>query len=638
MRKIDEESSSHELSWLKRLAVFVASQLALSFFYITLFSHYFHYSRRVIVLHMAIVLGLVGALLLPTFGALVASRIAKIGLRKRLLFRLAAIIPALGLALLECLYVADVIANLTWGNNITFRLAIDVFRRPNSYLQTLPQSLIGLLVLVILVIIALAIIRFRFFERLWRSLSETRERASIRRLMPKRLTTVGSRATMAALVLIVLAGYPLCLVATFHLLGGKYVARFDPLYSFVLPDELFPPDAHRMAVMREDARVRREYAAPRSFDRKNVIIIIVDCLRADHLRAYGYERDTTPFLTKLFDDGRLKRVRFAVSTCSETACGVLSTFASKNYSSLTPGNFKLYDLLFDQGYKVWFVLSGNHTAFYDLKRSFGESINLYFDGSRAQRYPPNDDRLIFEGLERVPDFAGAPSFFYFHLMSAHPLGVRREEYERYRPSAYKAMGELLRNGQRDGVLMANGYDNGVLQADDTIRQIFDNLERKGYLENSVVVILGDHGQSFGSHNHYGHTQYLYQEDIAIPILIYDDSKVEYANLEFGGQIDVAPTILERLGIPVPATWDGQSLLKPDRKRYSYHQTSNTKWWRAVLFHTDKSIYKYLRHMTENREELYELTSDPREIHNLITTADPSLVSHLKELLARGTFR
>lgn len=64
------------------------------------------------------------------------------------------------------------------------------------------------------------------------------------------------------------------------------------------------------------------------------------------------------------------------------------------------------------------------------------------------------------------------------------------------------------------------------------------------MQDSVVIILADHGQGLGEHGKYGHRRYLYQEQLGIPWLIYDTSEAPYGNLEFAAQIDVAPTILD----------------------------------------------------------------------------------------------
>jgi phosphoglycerol transferase MdoB-like AlkP superfamily enzyme len=297
-------------------------------------------------------------------------------------------------------------------------------------------------------------------------------------------------------------------------------------------------------------------------------------------------------------------------------------------------DFKLYELLHDQGYKTYFVLSGNHD-WQGLREAYGHEMDLYFDGLNSTRFSKADDRLIFEGLERVPAYT-APAFFYIHLMSAHLIGLKRDEFRVYQPSVVKNDWAALFKGEYDRQTVVNNYDNGVTQADATIKEVFAALQQKGYLQNSLVVILADHGEGLGDRgaNGFGHVNSLHQEFIRIPMLIYDDSPAQYANLKFATQIDVAPTILDRLGLIIPASWEGASLLKPTIKSFTIHQTSLRNPCYAVLYRTDATIYKYIRCTLGHTEELYELGSDPHEQRNLIGTAEPSLVQLLRDRVAR----
>ena len=132
----------------------------------------------------------------------------------------------------------------------------------------------------------------------------------------------------------------------------------------------------------------------------------------------------------------------------------------------------------------------------------------------------------------------------------------------------------------------------------------------------------------------GTSQSLYQEFIRIPLLIYDESAFKYANLKFATQIDVAPTIVDRLGLPIPGCWQGASLLNPKIKTVTIHQTSLSKPCYAVLYRTDAAMYKYMYCSVGKTEELYNLTDDPNEQNNLIETADPSLLQSMRAELQR----
>src|SRR5262249_16939502 len=127
-----------------------------------------------------------------------------------------------------------------------------------------------------------------------------------------------------------------------------------------------------------ELRARATYPRGLSFTKKNVILVIVDSLRADHTSLYGYGRPTTPFLGNFAGTGRAKVVQLALSTCSETNCGVLSTMTSRPAQHLIPTSFSLANLLHDQGYVVYQILSGNHD-WRGLRQAYGFEQDLYFD-------------------------------------------------------------------------------------------------------------------------------------------------------------------------------------------------------------------------------------------------------------------
>lgn len=607
---------------LRRLLLLATAQVLFSAAYIALFAATFSYGRRLVVIHLLLVAGLTAGFMLPAVGGVVCLRDAA----RRWPVRLAlSFVPAAAATLQVVLYAADFLSNHYWGDNLFYALVADSLRRPVAQLRALPFNLVWPLVAAVAAV-ALLMAGYAFW--LMRALDGLVSGLAARGWVSRR---VALKWWAVASLLVV--GYTAVIVRqadTFR------VSRREPVVSFFTLGSHFAADAHRLAVAAADARSRQQYrGVRRDFEKRNVVLIIADCLRADHMQVYGYGRETTPFLAKLAEGGRLRRVARAFSTCSASFCGIMSTLASRHFRSLSPTNFKLHDLLGDQGYRRYFLLSGNHTSWHGLKQYYGEGIDLFFDGVSTQRHAPTDDRLIFEGLERVPAATDEPAFFYFHLLAAHQVGIRSEAYQKFRPAELNLVSDLLDSGGYEAPRATNSYDNGILQADATIGEIFASLERKGYLANSLVVITGDHGQGLGEHGSFGHTKTLYQEEIQIPLLIYDDARAAYPNLEFAGQVDIAPTVVDRLGLPVPQGWESRSLLNPEVKRHSYHQTERERPWRAVIERTDRAIYKYLRSEEDGREELYELLSDAGERHNLIGKADPAVVRRLRATLANS---
>lgn len=380
----------------------------------------------------------------------------------------------------------------------------------------------------------------------------------------------------------------------------------------------------RTEIAHQDRIAQSEYqAVDIKGSRPNVILIVVDALRADHLPMHGYTRQTTPFLSDLLAQGKLQKIPLALSTCANSYCGILSIFASKPFHYLSDDNLKVYDLLHDQGYQVNFVASGAHTSFYNLKRAYGTKIDFFRSGEESD-WGTDDDRLIFDGLEQMPITAGVPSFLYIHLMSVHLLGVKVPEYAHFQPTLLNLNKSLL-NTNRDVLL--NRYDNGILQADDYIKRIFQILQKKGLLDDTLLIITSDHGENLEIDTPLGHGDSLNHRQINIPMLVFATNKKRAILADSATHIDIAPTILDYLGQPIPSVWYGRSIFQPPTERFTFHETVKYPPVRGVVWWQSDRAYKYV--LTKDEYSLYDIRSDIGENHNLITSADSRLIEVLQ---------
>lgn len=613
---------------LHGLLFMLATEIIVSVAFINYFCRSFKISRALIAIHLPLVTGLLVIAALAPGLLLYNRRIRDSGFARYFLV----MAPVLVFVLLLALYLFDFASNLWMGSNINYKLAGLYFSQLSSGHDILLLSrwvyfsLAAFAILILAVYLALAKTIFKGLEEL---------------LLPGHPTSLfGSRNRRLrsyAIIGLVLLGYAGFFYILWRRAPYSELISSDPIVAFVrstteVYDANYPAFLSRLT--EQEQRCRANYPREQTFEKKNVVIIIVDALRPDHTGVYGYNRPTTPFLQSLFETGELRKVEFATSTCAASKCGIVSTLYSKTLRRQIVADFKLQDLLHDQGYKTYFILTGNHSG-QGIKEMHGPELTLYFDATNSVRYAGQDDRLIFEGFEKVPDYTGTPGFFYIHLMSTHLSGIKQEAYRVYQPSDVKSNWKAIVRGELDRTSVINNYDNGVIQADATIKEIFSVLGKKGYLQDSIVVILADHGEGLGERGKasYGHGS-LYQEFIRIPLLIYDKSPTKYGNLKFATQIDVAPTIVDRLGLPIPVCWQGASLLDGNIKAVTTHQTYLRHHpCYAVLYRTDATIYKYMFCTVDKREELYDLTSDPSEQLNLIDVAEPALVQRMRNELA-----
>ena len=605
-------------------------ELLLATAFIVYFCYSFRISYALLVVHLPLALAAFsGSLLAP--GVLLFVRPIR---TSRLARHMLGLVPGLTFAFVGLLYAVDYSTYFWTGYNLNYpllQLYVYSWRRGGD-LIVLSRSIYFAVTTFVIVVLALHVL---CGEKLSRALEAL--------LLPSRPLSMfkdGRRGLKSGgAIVLILAAYASALGFMLKRAGYSDLLSSDPFLSFVrstttVHDPSYP--AYAAKVRLEDQKCRSAYPRTANFDRKNVIIIIVDALRPDHTQVYGYDRQTTPFLETLARSGHLHKVEFATSACSGTSCGVLSTLSSKNVKQLIPGNFKLYDLLHDQGYRTYLILSGSHDI-QSLKEAYGREMDLYFDGENSKKYPPQDDRVIFEGFDLVPDYTGTAAFFYIHVMAVHLIGVKQDSFNYYQPVAERPdFRAMFRGEPTHWPLIINSYDNSVMQADATIKEIFESLDKKGYLHNSIVVILADHGEGLGERMKYGwgHGHWLNKEFIQIPLLIYDESPAEYKNLKAATQLDVAPTIVDRLGLAIPDCWHGTSLLKPEIKSVVTQQTGLSRPCYAVLYRTEGTTYHYIYCSVGKTEELYDLMKDPDEHTNLIDSADPESLGVVRKEVAR----
>lgn len=373
-------------------------------------------------------------------------------------------------------------------------------------------------------------------------------------------------------------------------------------------------DAFVAAEFDRAADLERQFYQPADqIERRNVVMIVVDALRPDRMGVMGAERSTTPYLSGLAAEGVISVRGNLHSVCAESACGLLAISASRFPHQFSHRPITLGEVLRTHGYQVHMILSGDHTGFYGLRELYGVT-DSYQDGRDFGGYL-NDDRLAIDFLKTLPDSTGEAKFFQIHLMSAHNLGARWPETQVFQPASNYAR-PLERTIDR-GI---NYYDNGVYQTDVAIESVLNTLSVKGYLNNALIVVTADHGELLGEHGLWAHAKSIYEPAVRIPFLLiprWGQSGEPSTVVRPGSQVDIAPTIVTELGIPIPSTWLGRALQEPDpdNERVVFMRQDR----QAGLVHhmTDGSIYKYWMDIRSKSEHVYDVGADPGETRNLV---------------------
>ena len=353
------------------------------------------------------------------------------------------------------------------------------------------------------------------------------------------------------------------------------------------------------------------YCAEEKF---NIILISVDCLRPDHLGCYGYNKDTSPNIDRLADEGII--FSNAITAASWTLPAQMSLFTSK-YSTthgviadgleLDKSDIALAEILKGHGFITAGFVSG---PFMDSYFGFGRGFDLYddytihYDTTIASHRGISSPRLNEAVLNWLSQNYHSKFFIFIHYFDTH------EEY--IPPSPYKEM-------------LSDPYDGEIRFVDEHIGVLLNKLKELGVFKNSLIILTADHGDEFMEHSMTGHRHSLFQEVIRIPLIfklpLINSAKKKLE--DYVSIIDIMPTILDISNIPLPDNLEGVSLYP-----LIYNGTKiNRSEIYAELFYSRIGInqisviekrYKLIYYLDHpEMEKLFDLFKDPGEKNNLL---------------------
>lgn len=363
---------------------------------------------------------------------------------------------------------------------------------------------------------------------------------------------------------------------------------------------------------------RETYVASAARPARNVIMIIGDALRPSRMSVFGASRATTPELEKLAATDSLAYKGVITTSCAESFCGLISISRSRYAHSISRQDLSLSEVLALHGYQQRLILGGDHTNFYGLRGWFGK-VDHYWDGTLADTYA-NDDRAVLHQLESLSRWNGTPEYLQLHFMSTHAMGTRVEDQQMWTPSYnyYRSPAYKIGNAEHTSKVI-NHYDNGLLQFDKNVAQALNILRKRGYLEDALVVISGDHGEMLGEHQRFSHGNGVYQPVIEVPLLVlrFGHSGQHYDPQPAAAQIDIAPSILTELELPIPARWQGSSLNEIIHRQFVFFEHDNE--FGLIDFSEPAVRWKYWIDRKSGQEYAFELLADPGETTNRVAS-------------------
>ena len=346
----------------------------------------------------------------------------------------------------------------------------------------------------------------------------------------------------------------------------------------------------------------------------DIFLITIDTLRADHVGCYGYTKGATPALDSLAKDG----VRF---TEAFTPSPITNTSHASILTGLLPGSHGVTDFavplptahptvaefLKAHGYRtaafIGAVILDSKTLAPGFDRGFDFYDNFPEHSSTKSRWGRVERRgmVVVEHAEKwLRAHPAGPHFMWVHLYDPH------DPYEP--PAPYS---EIYKD---------HLYDGEIAYADSALAHFIAYLKTSGRYRNSIIVVVGDHGEGLGEHHEDTHGIFLYDSTTHVPLIVKlpGGSSAGTAVAAQVRTVDIVPTLLELAGAQVPQKRDGESLQpyfigKNEASRPAFGETDYPlRFGWAPLRSVRSDGFKFIE---APRPELYDLQSDAAESSN-----------------------
>ena len=367
-----------------------------------------------------------------------------------------------------------------------------------------------------------------------------------------------------------------------------------------------------------------------AFKNYNVVLVTIDTLRADHLPSYGYNRVRTPNLDRLAKQSFLFENAFAhVPMTLPSHCSIMTGLLPVSHGvhdnagfMLDPKTTTLAKILKGNGYQTAAFVSA-----FVLDSRFGlkQGFDLYSDNFALTEGPLDNTEVsrraevtqteVDAWLARSKD---KKFFLWVHYYDPHDPYDPPEPYR----TEYKA----------------NPYDGEIAYVDHVLGKLLSDLEQSKLMDKTLIVLTGDHGESLGEHGERTHSLFIYDATLHVPLLIRLPGIKSKQIQDVVGHIDIAPTILDWLGIPSHSEMQGKSLIpvmqgkeKGNRSVYSESLFAELHYGWSPLKSLTTQDYRFIDAPTP---ELYEHKTDAADTKNIFRNRESignSLRQQLQEI-------
>ena len=379
---------------------------------------------------------------------------------------------------------------------------------------------------------------------------------------------------------------------------------------------------------------------PMGSEQRNVALIFLESTRAQSVSPYNEDLETTPFMDELAKRSLLAERAYGSVPYTSKAnvavnCGIFPNPVQVSYGlapEATSGGIPakcLPDLLKDQGYATAYFTTSekDFEDFGDLVNNFGYDELYSYESMDKQDYGrmrgeglSGDEAMLEPSEEWLTEQkeSGEP------FLAAYLTGATHCPY--LVPDSYEQEGFA-----EDEDL--NRYLNAIRLQDIFLESLFDQYRDLGLYEDTVFVILADHGEGFGEHGLYTHGNIPYEEGLKIPMVIHDPKRFEDGARVSApvSQIDMLPTIAELLGYEIDGgAYQGNSFLSslPEDRPLMF-----SCWSAEQCLASLEGNEKYIYHYDNRPDELFDISEDPLEQENLAGERQEEVERRRSELLA-----
>ena len=395
----------------------------------------------------------------------------------------------------------------------------------------------------------------------------------------------------------------------------------------------------------------------------NILLIAIDSIRADHMSCYGYQRLTTPHIDRFAQGGTLFENTFSPHIPTTPAYASLLTghdcfgtqvVALRHQGPLRAEVPTAAEILREQGYNTTCVgFTGNPSS-----RGFDTYINFAGWGSFKQGRSPKAENLNQVAIPELQRLSGEdkPWFVMLRHMDPHAPYLPPAPYERmfYHGDetdpdnrsmdpvlAFKPFAIFFKSWMPPGIsdkdYVIAQYDGAIAYMDACIQSIFTALDDLGVMDETIIALNGDHGETLYDHECWFDHHGIYDNVLHVPLIIrYPGAVPAGARVRgYNQHKDLLPTLLELAGLDAPHDFDGRSLMPMARGEVASHESeffiSECTWmrkqgWRTPTWKLMIALEPDFHFKPE--VELYNLVEDPEENENL-AEARPDVVAALR---------